>query len=176
MQTGESTEERLAQCEGLRTTDRTGDQSHMWLVRGFRPDRRRDLYDRGRGQAGLHTFGLWKASVWIEREIDRAHTRGRCEERMRQVVPLRRGRLAHFEPSCGKLLADCLAYVCPATREVMAPCARVCTTVRAGGSDPHSKFNKEVGKAEYHCTKKGFFLLFILVTLCLYLRLCARPQ
>ena len=112
---------------GFKVLQRTGDWSHVLLVRGFRPDRKRHRFDRDRGQAGLHTCGLWKASVWIEWEIGRAHTQGRCEECTRQVAPLERGRLAHFEPSCGKLLAGCLVYVCPTTREVTAPFAHVCT-------------------------------------------------
>ena len=92
------------------------------------------------------TGGLWKAPVWL----GRTHTRGRCEDRMRQVAPLR-GKLGHLERSFGKLLEKRhFACVCPGMNEYQCTYKRVmfililspfvCICVRVRGLDRRSYF------------------------------------
>ena len=100
------------------------------------------------------------------------HTPGRCEDRTRQVAPLRRGRLGHLEPSCGKLLEKrhC-ARVYPATSDgtILPACAR------AGGGPPFRvRRGSALTQAEFQCTYKKGVVSFHFVTLCLYLCPCAR--
>ena len=55
---------------------------------------------------------------------------------MRQVAPLEEEGWHVLEPACGKLLVDCLAYVCPATND--GATLRACALLQ---EKPHSGFD-----------------------------------
>ena len=94
---------------------------------------------RGRGRFLLHgmregsdrrcrrgwgiTQGDWKAPIWFGRT--HTHTRVRCEDRTRQVAPLKRERLAHLEPLCVKSCL-CIAWHACAMLQVKHHFACVC--------------------------------------------------
>ena len=84
------------------------------------------------GEVGALHRGIVEGSRLVR---ENTHTRGRCEDRMRQVEPLKRGRLGHFELSCGKL-------------QVKRHFAKECWWRHL-----HSGFDGiSSGQAEYQCT------------------------